>query len=122
MMPGSGTLPPFPHPLSDESDESEVADKPRENIAPIASIAPSPKKVQEPDMGDESDESEQSYKQNNDLADIALIADREGESSFPDLPDFMNRRKPHSSSASEPGTKVPIEVTMALLRGEKGAA
>ena len=115
-------LAPFPHPLSDESDESEVADNPRENIAPIAPIAPSPKKVREPDMGDESDESEESYNQNNDLTDIALIADREGESSFPDLPDFMDRRKPHSSPASEPGTKVPIEVTMALLRGEKGAA
>lgn len=37
---------------------------------------------------------------------------------IPELPSFLDRRKKHSSPASEPGTKVPEEVTLALLRGE----
>jgi hypothetical protein len=43
------------------------------------------------------------------------------ESLVPDLPAFLDRRKnPHSSPLSEPGTKVPYEVTMKILRGERG--
>jgi hypothetical protein len=39
---------------------------------------------------------------------------------IPELPSFLDRRKRHSSPASEPGTKVPEAVTLALLRGGKG--
>lgn len=38
---------------------------------------------------------------------------------IPDLPSFLDRRKPHSSPLSEPGVKVPREVTEALLRARR---
>jgi hypothetical protein len=38
---------------------------------------------------------------------------------YPDLPACLDRRNRHSSPASEPGTRVPEELTLALLRGEK---
>ena len=44
------------------------------------------------------------------------------EDEIPELPSFLDRRKRHSSPASEPGSKVPVEETLAAIRQARGEA